>query len=351
MTTVPIVFEHPWVLLLLPLAALPWWRGLAPAHRFSSLLLLPPDRAAHLLQLGLNALGSLAIAAIVLGLAGLQRTEQSVERQGKGAEIVLLLDRSRSMDQGFVSRDALGSANPNYYRSIGDERGLSDGRETKAQAARRVLTEFAARRDADRFGMLLFSAQPVRVLDFTPKPDAVQAAILAGDIGRGLADTDIGAALFEGLSFFEGRAYTGSRILLLVSDGGDHIDPDARERLERQMRLQRVSLYWIYIRSLRSPGLTAEAGATPTEADTVPEVFLHRFFRSLGIPYRAYEAENPQALQRAIDDVDRLENLPITSLDTVPRQSLVPHCLALALAALLLLLLARALEPAMEPSR
>ena len=351
MNGAPLGFALPWLLLLLPLAALPWRRTLALPRRFSSLMLLPPDPAAAALQVALKLLGTLAIGALVLGLAGLQRGEQRIERQGQGAEIVLLLDRSRSMDQGFVSRDALGSANPSYYNSIGNERGGEPGRESKAQAARRVLAEFTARRRADRFGMLLFSAQPIRVLDFTEKPDVVQAAIAAADIGRGLADTDISSALFEGLAFFDGRAYTGSRILLLVSDGGDHIDPDARDRLQRLMRQQRVALYWIYIRSLRSPGLAAEAGTSAAEAETVPEIFLHRFFGSLGILYRAYEADSQQALQRAIDDVDRLENLPITTVEVVPRQPLASRCFAVALLALLLLLLARLLEPWPEPAR
>jgi len=35
----------------------------------------------------------------------------------------------------------------------------------------------------------------------------------------------------------------------------------------------------------------------------VPEVFLHRFFGSMGTPYRAYEAEDPESLQKAIADV------------------------------------------------
>ena len=47
-----------------------------------------------------------------------------------------------------------------------------------------------------------------------------------------------------------------------------------------------------------------------------PSTSLHRFFESLGTPYRAYEAGNAEALQQAIDDVNRLENLPITYLDT-----------------------------------
>jgi hypothetical protein len=44
----------------------------------------------------------LALAALVFALAGPYRPETTVERVGQGAEIVLVLDRSRSMDQGFA---------------------------------------------------------------------------------------------------------------------------------------------------------------------------------------------------------------------------------------------------------
>ena len=131
---------------------------------------------------------------------------------------------------------------------------------------------------------------------------------------------------------------------MLVSDGGDHIDPDARERIAYDARKLRVSLYWIYIRSARSPGLMREASEPPANADTVPEYFLHRFFQSLGTPYRAYEAENPEALQSALDDVNHLENLPITYEDIVPRRELAPYCLGLALVCVLLLLAANLVE-------
>ena len=79
-------------------------------------------------------------------------------------------------------------------------------------------------------------------------------------------------------------------------------------------------------------------------ADVVPEFFLHRFFETLQVPYRAYEADNPEALQRAIADVNRLENLPITYHDLVPQRDLSPWCHALALVCVLLLLGANLVE-------
>lgn len=329
-------------LLALPLALLPWLPRMGlmlPVQRYSSLALWPADAASLGLSQALKLAASLAALGLVLALAGPYRPEYEVERQGQGAEIVLLLDRSRSMDQSFTNgAGPLNRFNANY--SVASERPASD-RLSKAETARRVLSEFTARRRNDRFGMLLFSATPLKVLDFTQKPEAIQAAIEAAAIGRGVSDTDIGQALMAGVAMFDQRAYTGSRVLLLVSDGGDHVEPDLRERFAQLMRRHRVALVWIYIRSPRSPGLKAEPGTAPEHADTVPEYFLHRFFQTLPTPYRAYEAEDPDSLQRAIADVDRLENLPITYTDTVPRRELGPWCLGLAALAVAALLWAR----------
>jgi mxaC protein len=334
-------FDQAAWLWLLPLALLPL---LAPAGAVVAnawVATLPRDRASEALGWALRGAALLAIGALVIALAGPYRPEDTVERVGRGAEIVLVLDRSRSMDERFAggrpAANAPKGTGPealDYYMRLRD----SGTRDSKGKVARQLLAEFAARRTEDRFGMIVFSTLPMRVLDFTQKNEAVQAAIAAGDIGRGLADTDIGAALLAALGFFEDRAYTGSRIILLVSDGGDHLDVDTRERIAHLARKQRVSLYWIYIRANTSPGLMAGADEPPANADTVPEYFLHRYFQTLGTPYRAYEAENPEALQKAIAEVDRLENLPITYLDTVPRRDLSPWCFGAALAGVLLLL-------------
>jgi mxaC protein len=184
----------------------------------------------------------------------------------------------------------------------------------------------------------------VPVLGFTQKDEAIQAAIAAANIGRGLAETDIGAALQSALALFEDRPYTGSRIIMLVSDGGDRLDADSKERIRHLMRKHRVGLYWIYIRSAGSPGLSAEAQDSPEAVDAIPEYSLNHFFKEMGTPYHAYEAEDSGALQNAIDDVNRLENLPITYLDSVPRRPLAPLCFGVALAGVLLLLGASAQE-------
>ena len=336
---------HPLLLALLPLALVPLLAPAGAAIAYPWLALMPRDRPSQALGWALRGAGALALAGLVLALAGPYRAEDPVERVGRGAEIVLVLDRSRSMDQGFAggtgakAPTGTGPEAIDYYMRRQQSRG-----ESKNKVARQLLSEFAAKRPEDRFGMVVFSTLPIRVLDFTQKGEVIQAAITAGNIGRGLSETDIGLALQSALSYFEDRAYTGSRIIMLVSDGGDHVEPDAQARIRELARRYRVALYWIYIRSSNSPGLNAGGDASPAAVDSVPEYSLHRFFQTLGTPYRAYEAENPAALQSAIEDVNRLENLPITYLDTMPRRDLAPWCYAAALACVALLLGASLME-------
>jgi mxaC protein len=337
-------FEHPWLLWLLPLVALPLLArsGLALDNTWATLM--PRDRPSELLGWTLRILGAVALAALAIGMAGPYTPEYDVERVGKGAEIVLLLDRSRSMDQGFGGArpppgvKGTGPETINYYMTQGR------GGESKGKVARQLLSEFITKRQEDRFGMIVFSTLPIRVLEFTQKNEAIQAAIVAGDVGRGLSETNIGLALQAALSAFDDRPYTGSRIVMLVSDGGDRLDPSARERIAYLTRKHRVSIYWIYLRSANSPGLVQEKGEAAESIDAVPEYALHHFFESLGTAYRAYEASDPEALKKAIDAVNHLENLPITYLDTVPRRDLSAGVLGVAFACILLLLAANLAE-------
>lgn len=335
-------FDLPWALLMLPLALLPWWRSAEGRTSNAWVAWAPPDTASRVLEWGLRGTASLAIAAIVVAIAGPYWPERAVERMGRGAEIVLVLDRSRSMDQGFVGSAAgaprgTGPEAIEYYmrRSPGRDR------DSKGKVARQLLSEFAASRRDDRLALTVFSTLPIPVVGFTQRDEIIQAAIAAGNIGRGLSETNIGFALESALLSFEGRPYTGSRLIMLVSDGGDRIEPDMRERIVQLVRRERVAINWLYLRSANSPSLTRQPDDSETLADSVPELFLNRFFESLPTPYRAYEAGDPETLKRAIDDVSRLENLPIRYVDTEPRVELAAWCHAVALVCALLLLAAR----------
>src|SRR6185295_22245 len=164
----------------------------------------------------------------------------------EGAQIVLLLDRSRSMDEPFGGQP--------YDNPL-----VTRGYDSKGKVARRLLERFVTGRRHDMYGMVLFSTRPIVALPLTDQPALVQAAIEAGNVGQGLAETEVGAGLLAALDFFAGRPYTGSRLIMLISDGGAWLDLATQTRVRNLLKRHQVALYWLYIRSRNSPGIGTAA--------------------------------------------------------------------------------------------
>jgi mxaC protein len=317
-------FDHPIVFWLLPLALLPFWvtTGRVQAHPW--LALVKHDRLSTLLDMSLRLLAAAVIALLIHGLAGPFIADVPVLRVTKGAETVVLFDKSRSMDQPFAAKD--------------DKRHRLDSRrQTKGQVARDALAEFVANRTEDRFALVLFSTFAVPVLDFTRNQTILQSAIAATQTERGLSDTDMARALESALDYFENQPYIGNRIVLLVSDGGARLSSDERESIKARVERNKVSLYWIYLRSFRSPGLLPDENMGEEAIDSVPEHFLHRYFTELGTPYRAFEADEPDAMKRAIEEIGRLENSPLRYMERKARVPLADRSFMWALVGLIFL--------------
>lgn len=303
-----VAFETPWALAGLVLLLLPLLRPGMAVTPYPWLAILPDDAWSKIVAIVLKVLGMLAIALLFLGLSGVYRQEQSVERIGHGAHIVLLLDRSQSMDTSFAGKAPTGAE------------------QSKADAARRLLTEFVDTRSHDRIGIAEYSTSPLFVLPLTENKAAIHAAI-AATATPALAYTNISKGLGMALSFFDNQPLEDSRIVLLVSDGAAVIDPDSEAALRTLFKKQQVRLYWLFLRTANSPGIFAEPeDSRDDNAQAMPERYLHLFLSSLHIPYQAYEVENPDALQKAIADVNRLEQLPLHYQETIPRQDLSGLC-------------------------
>jgi len=317
-------FNQPWALWLGLLAVIPWLHSGATCLPYSSLAMLPEDPWSTAIDRLLRAVAMTAVLTLATGIAGPYLREQWVDRLGTGAHIVLVLDRSSSMNENFTGRYLGGAAG-----------------ESKAAAARRLLSEFVSRREHDWFAMVGFAAAPMYVLPLTQDREAVQAAIRATE-GRGHGVTNIATGLAMALDFFAGRPVTGSRIVLLVSDGAARIDPETQDRLRQWFQETQATLYWIYLRNPRG-GRLAEKPSNPNES-TTPEYFLHEYFQQLGVPYRAFEADNPETMQRAIAEVERLENLPLHYREKIPRLDLSDYCYGSAFLCLLVLLTAKVAE-------
>lgn len=310
----------PWALTGLVLALLPLFNSGMRTSPTPWMALIPADTLSTVVVFCLRLCAVAAIAGLVLGIAGLHSTEQRRERIGHGAHIVLLLDRSSSMDNTFAGRAPNGSD------------------ESKATAARRLLTDFVEQRQTDLIGVAEYSTSPLFVMPLTENKDAVQAAI-AATATPALGFTHVSKGLGMAISFFEQQPVTGSRIVLLVSDGAAAIDHDSEQKLREWFRKQQVRLYWIFLRTANSPGIFDQPeDSRDDNAQAMPELYLHKFFSSLGSPYQAYEAESPDALKQAIADINQLENLPMHYFERIPKQDLSAVCYSVAAFLLLVLL-------------
>ena len=203
---------HPWILLLLPLALAPLIVPVLAGSFYPSLAAVPSDRLSAVLDAGLRLAGLVAIAGTVLGLAGPFTGGGMVERLGTGANILLLADRSGSMN------DTFGGKVP------------SGGEESKAAAAKRLLGDFIAKREHDLFGLALFATMPIEVMPLTAHRAAILAAVDAID-RPGLGYTNVGRGLALALDMLRSSDRDAARVILLISDGAAVIDPQVQLKL------------------------------------------------------------------------------------------------------------------------
>jgi mxaC protein len=317
-------FALPWLLVLLPLALLPLLPRRSDTLVFSSVAWLPVDNVGRWAARIARWSGVVAIAAIVVGLAGPGRSQLQVQRTGSGAQILILMDRSASMD------DPMGS------RGVETQHG-----DSKNKVARASLTSFVNQRPNDRLAFMMFGTSPVLAMPFTYNHRVIQEAVAATAIGRGMPDTQLDRGMLAAIDQFEGRPSSGRRAIVLVSDGGAHLDDVVQRRIREGLARNKIALYFIYLRSsIYSPDLNARlpAGETSAEAE------LHRYFLRLDTPYRLFQAEDAKGMMDAIAEINRQQNAPTTFIEHLPRQDLSPYCFALALFCAALLMTLRLLQ-------
>ena len=131
-----------------------------------------PPAALHVSTAALRkSLAMLAIASIVVGLSGPGNSNLERRVTGTGGEIMILMDRSASMDAELGRGLAKFSNTP------------STG-ESKRQVASRALATFVAHRPNDSIAFVLFGLQPMLAVPFTRDHDIVDAAMEATKVGR-----------------------------------------------------------------------------------------------------------------------------------------------------------------------
>lgn len=321
-----LALERPEILVLLPLALAPLLLGLWRREGYPSLAVVQEDRLSAILAIALKLAGILGILACLAALGGLHTRGATVERTGKGAHLVLLIDRSASMDNSFAG-----------HPPSGEE-------ESKSAAARRLLKDFIKEREHDFVGVAAFSTSPMFVLPITDHKDAVVAAVDAMN-RPGLAFTNVGRGLALALDMLEESPADASRAIVLVSDGAAVIDRKVQDKLRSAFAKRPMNLYWLFLRTEGSKGITyVPASDEEDTAQALPERHLDKFFKSLPANYRSYEAEDAEAVAKAIAEISQLERRSISYAERVPQRDLSQYAAALALVCVSLLLFAKAAE-------
>ena len=309
-------FSHPWFLWLLPLAILPLIFQRAHSKSYSWLPILPADPLSDLIGLILKILAVLILTFIIIGLSAPHSNQQKVERIGVGAQIVLVLDRSASMDDPF---SGVPSTTSNSETSSTPSTSGSEGAvgETKSAAASRLITQFVQSRKNDLMGMITFSNSAMYVLPLTENKQAIVAAVRA-TAGNALFQTNIGSGLTSASALFDKVPDSGSRAVILLSDGAGRMDANTQQKIKDWYDRMHLSLYWIV---LRQPGGISifDKNYKPQEDQPLPpQIELSDFFKTLKTPFVAYEADDPKTLKLAIEDINRKEKKPIKYLEKIP---------------------------------
>ncbi|MBL1320855.1 MAG: VWA domain-containing protein [Methylophaga sp.] len=326
MTLLGLHWSTPNVLFLLPLIILPWLNRKSD-KTVVWIDFVPIDSLSKVIGRLLKLLASTAIAGLVLALAGPYVPEKKVERVAEGAEIVMVLDRSRSMDGPFAVKERAQLVN-------------YDKENNKRRIATNYLKEFVKKRPNDRFGFIFFSANSADILPMTYNKEAILATINANALGRGLSDTNMVDALITSAKMFEGKTYRGSRIVLLVSDGGQGMNDEEKLQISTLYRQLNITIYWIYMRSIH--GMTLEEKEDENSHwKGKPERELHTFFKSINQPYQVFEAEELKDFSEAIDEIDRQQYQTLIVEETLPRELKDKPFYWVAMIAMLFLMLAQ----------
>ena len=307
---------HPLWLILIPLVALPFLVSISDKTAISNIEIFEQDGISKKITLLCRFLMALIIFLLILVLANPWSKSTTITQIGKGAQLVFLIDRSVSMAKPF----------------IGDDDNKS---EIKSLATRRILKDFISQRPSDMIGIVGFSNSALYASKITKNRNYTYAAIDAAT-GSAINQTNIGSGITSGLFMFSEIETSGSQALVLLSDGAGKISKRVKERIAEMFSEKKINFYWIIIREPNDVSLFS--GNTYLEGREPTVIKLDKFFRSLNTEYKAYEAENPDALSSAIADIDQKEKKPIKIERDIPGKNYNPSILKLLLAVILSLI-------------
>jgi hypothetical protein len=164
-------------------------------------------------------------------------------------------------------------------------------------------------------GVVAFTNSALYGIKITPNRDAIHSAINAAT-SSGINQTNIGAGITEAVVLFDNIQSSGSRAIILLSDGAGKLSPRVKARIQDELTKKHLNLYWIVLREPDDVSIFSKNEYAEGMAPAAVELDL--FFKSLKIKYKAYEADNPTTLQSAIQDIDAREKNVIQYSVAIP---------------------------------
>ena len=311
-------FIGPYWLLLLPLAALPFIISVSDKFLISNIDVFHQDNFSKKINLLTKIIMSLIIVTLIVVLANPWTNSSTITQVGKGAQLVFVIDRSVSMAKPFIGGDDINKS------------------EIKSLATRRILKKFIKKRPLDMIGVVGFSNSALYGSKITKNRSYTYAAIDAATRSS-VNQTNIGSGISSGLFMFSEIETTGSQALILLSDGAGKISKRVKNKISTIFSEKKINLYWIIIKEPNDVSLFSGNTYLKDREPTV--IKLDSFFKSLNTEYKAYEAENPDALSEAIKDIDSKEKRPIKIERNIPGKNYNPLLLRILLSLLLLLII------------
>ncbi|MAL96632.1 MAG: BatB protein [Haliea sp.] len=318
------IWQWPWILLLLPL---PWlvWQFTPPAHGKLPRLRAPfaglwqrvtgssgdaaghPRRPLHTLLLSLLWLALLAAAARPAWIG------DPVELPRSGRDLMLAMDISGSMRV--------------------EDMQVGDQRLRRIDAVKAVCADFMARRQGDRVGLILFGSNAYVQSPLTFDTRTVETFLRESQIGFAGQETAIGDAIGLAVKRLRDRPQD-QRVLVLLTDGQDNassVRPLEAARLAAQLGI-RIYTIGVGAEELTLPGLFGSSlgSRTVNPSAELDEQTLVAIAEQTGGRY--FRARDPAELSGIYQLLDQLEPIEQDRGVYRPRQSLMHWPLGLAMA-------------------
>jgi Ca-activated chloride channel homolog len=261
----------------------------------------------------LVVLHTLGLALLVLALARPQMPRDVREIRLRSRNIMLALDISSSMKAGDFRPG------------------------NRLAVARRVVSDFVRRRQGDLVGLVLFAGRAFLQAPLTPDLVLLQGILGRVDIGLLPDGTAIGTALALSLNQLKDLPVKASTIVL-ITDGANNTGrptPLVAAEAARSLgiRIQAIGLSTADTTSVPLNGVW-RVGNTAPRLTNRDEVALQRMAERTGGRY--YRANDPEALNRVMDQIDQAERIDVRVGETRQYRELYPFFLAPALVLLAL---------------